>query len=144
MNIHISFDHCFLSRWEQRLYEFCFVWIQKDVDEKRGAICTHWNACFKTFQTKSTKMSTRNSSILMTSSLENLFLETECSFTDFLRLWHTLHMHPWWYPSSGAMNMRQVPYIWGPCSKDISASYYTQGVNGGEFACCNDLCVLSV
>ena len=34
----------FLSRLEQRMYEFRFVWMQKDVGEKRGAICTHWNA----------------------------------------------------------------------------------------------------
>ena len=34
----------FLSRWEQRLYEFRFVWIKKDVGEKRATICNHWNA----------------------------------------------------------------------------------------------------
>ena len=34
----------FLSRWEQRLYEIRFVWIQKDVGEKRGTIRIHWNA----------------------------------------------------------------------------------------------------
>ena len=34
----------FLSRREQRLYEIRFVWIQKDVGEKRGTIRTHWNA----------------------------------------------------------------------------------------------------
>ena len=34
----------FLSRWEQRLYEIRFVWIQKDVGEQRGTIRTHWNA----------------------------------------------------------------------------------------------------
>ena len=34
----------FLSRWEQRLYEIRFVWMQKDVGEKRGTIRTHWNA----------------------------------------------------------------------------------------------------
>ena len=33
----------FLSRWEQRLYEIRFEWIQKDVDKKRGTIRTHWN-----------------------------------------------------------------------------------------------------
>ena len=32
------------SSWEQRLYEFRFVWIQKNVGEKRGAICTQWNS----------------------------------------------------------------------------------------------------
>ena len=34
----------FLSRWEQRLYEIRFIWIQYDVGEKRGTIRTHWNA----------------------------------------------------------------------------------------------------
>ena len=33
-----------ISRSEQRLYEFRFVWIQKYVDEKRGTIRNHWNA----------------------------------------------------------------------------------------------------
>ena len=35
----------FLSRREQRLYEIRFVWIQKDVGEKRGTIRTHWKKC---------------------------------------------------------------------------------------------------
>ena len=44
--------------------------------------------CWKTFPVKTTKMlSTRNSSILMMSSSENLFLESECSFTRYASLW---------------------------------------------------------
>ena len=34
----------FLSRLVHKLYEFRFVWIWKDVGEKRDAICTDWNA----------------------------------------------------------------------------------------------------
>ena len=34
----------FLFGWEQRLYEFRYVWIQKDVGEKRYTIRTLWNA----------------------------------------------------------------------------------------------------
>ena len=59
----------FLSRWEQRLYEIRFVWIQKDVGEKRAQfvpICMP-TVCWKTFPAKTTKvLSTRNSKILST------------------------------------------------------------------------------
>ena len=42
----------------------------------------------KTFPTKTTKMlSTRNSNILMMSSSEYLFLESECSFTKYASSW---------------------------------------------------------
>ena len=34
----------FLSSWEQRLYEFRFVWVQKYVGWERGTIGAHWNA----------------------------------------------------------------------------------------------------
>ena len=34
----------FLSSQEQRLYEFCFIWVQKYVGQERGTICAHWNA----------------------------------------------------------------------------------------------------
>ena len=34
----------FLSSWVQRLYEFRFVWVQKNVGQERGTICAHWNA----------------------------------------------------------------------------------------------------
>ena len=76
----------FFSRWEQRLYEIRFVWIQKDVSDKSGTIRTRWNAdmtvCWKTFPEKNTKISsTRNSSIFIMSSSEYLVLESECSFT---------------------------------------------------------------
>ena len=77
----------FLSRREQRLYEIRFVWIQKDVGEKRGTIRTHWvpTVCWKTFPANTTKiLSTRNSSILMMSSSEYLLLESECSFTKYV------------------------------------------------------------
>ena len=41
--------------------------------------------CWKTFPAKTTKiLSTRNSSILMMSSSEHLFLESECSFTKYV------------------------------------------------------------
>ena len=41
--------------------------------------------CWKTFPAKTTKiLSTRNSSILMMSSSEYLFLESECSFTKYV------------------------------------------------------------
>ena len=41
--------------------------------------------CWKTFPAKTTKiLSTRNSSILMKSSSEYLFLESECSFTKYV------------------------------------------------------------
>ena len=41
--------------------------------------------CWKTFPAKTTKiLSTRNSSILMMSSSEYLFLESECSFTKYI------------------------------------------------------------
>ena len=77
----------FLSLWEQRLHEVRFVWIQKDVDEKRGTIHTHWNAdcLLGDFSGKTTTiLPTRNSSILMMSSSEYLFLESECSFTKYV------------------------------------------------------------
>ena len=78
----------FLSPREQRLYEIRFVWIQKDVREKRGTIRTHWNAdcLLEDFSgQKTTKiLSTRNSSILMMSSSEYLLLESECSFTKYV------------------------------------------------------------
>ena len=43
------------------------------------------SVCWKTFPAKTTKiLSTRNSSILMMSSSEYLFLESECSFTKYV------------------------------------------------------------
>ena len=34
----------FFFRLEKRLYEIRFVWIEKDVGEKRGTLRTHWIA----------------------------------------------------------------------------------------------------
>ena len=63
----------------------CFVVIQRDFGEKReqfvpvGISTVRW----KTFPAKTMKISsTRNSAILMMSSSEYLFLESECSFTE--------------------------------------------------------------
>ena len=33
-----------LSSWEQRLYEFRFVQVQKYVGYEMGTMCAHWNA----------------------------------------------------------------------------------------------------
>ena len=76
-----------LPRWEQRLHKFRLLWIQKNVGEKRGTSRTHWNAdcLLANFSVKTTKiLSTRNSSILMMSSSEYLFLEPEFSFTNYV------------------------------------------------------------
>ena len=88
--VRLSRDaNCFFAV-ESKDYNIHFVWIQKDADEKRaqvvhiGTPTVYW----KTFPAKkNTKIvSSRNSSILMMSSSEYLFLESECSFTKmFLR-----------------------------------------------------------
>ena len=67
-----------------------FLWVKKDIDYKRGAICSYRNAdcLLEDISRKTTKMlSNRNSSILMMSSslcLVGFFLESECSFTNML------------------------------------------------------------
>ena len=75
----------FLSRREQTLYEFRFVCIQKNVRQKWSTIRVITTVCCKTFPAKPPKiLSTRNSSILMMSSSEYLFLDSECSFTKYV------------------------------------------------------------
>ena len=66
-----------------KTYEIRIVWIQKDVDEKRGSIRTHWNAdcLLEDFYPKTTKiLSTRHSRVFKMPSSEYLFLEPEFSF----------------------------------------------------------------
>ena len=63
----------FPSVWKQRLYKFCFIWIEKYVGYKRAKLVTIGipTICWKFFPAKATKMlSTRNSGILMMSSSE--------------------------------------------------------------------------
>ena len=54
----------FLSLWEQRLYEFLFVWIQKDVVERKGAICTNWNAEYLLEDLSGQKQKTKHENII--------------------------------------------------------------------------------
>ena len=69
------------------MYEFRFVWTQKDVGEKRGTIRTRWNAncLLEDFSGKNHEnIVNLNPSILMMSSSEYLFFESECSFTKYV------------------------------------------------------------
>ena len=81
-------DMLTLPRWEQRLYESRLLWIQKDVGEKRGTIRTHWDADCLLENVTTKILSTRNSTILMVSSSEYLFLESECIFTIYVSSCH--------------------------------------------------------
>ena len=60
------------------------------VGQKRGTICSHWNADYllenPSANTKK-MLPTRNSSILMMSSSEYLLLESECFFTKYFSSW---------------------------------------------------------
>ena len=67
--------------------KFIFAWIQNDVGGKMSTIRTHWiaNYLLEDFSYKTTKIfSTRNSSILMMSSSEYFFFESDCSFTKYV------------------------------------------------------------
>ena len=76
--------------WEQSLYKFCFMWVEKMSDRREIlfepiGIPTIFR---ETFPAKTTKMlSTRNSSILMMSPLDYLFLKSERSFTKYASSW---------------------------------------------------------
>ena len=77
----------FISRWEQRLYEIRFVWIQKDVGEKRGTIRTHWNAdcLLEDFSGKNHKNIVNwKLKHLDDVVFRELVLESECSFTKYV------------------------------------------------------------
>ena len=82
-----------------KTYEIHFVWIQKDISENMGTIRNHWNAncLLEDFSGKIMKiLSNRNSVILMMSSSEYLFLESECSFAKYVSSYpNTKYLYLW-------------------------------------------------
>ena len=121
-NCFATKHHRYTCKWDQNANYFCPVESKdcmssasheyRKVSERKAAQFVPIGmptACWKTFPAKTTKiLSTRNSSILMMSSSELLFLESECSFTKYvsstsypstkyLYLLMSLLFNIWWY-----------------------------------------------